>query len=208
MRWIDSPTERTSAATDVLLALVAAACTAAVRHAPGLDPRERLLWTVLFAAAATAALAGAAYHGLRLPGRSRQRLWPAVTAALALAAAAFALLLWTGEKGGLPSGVQAALLAGSALLGFAAGGRRRGFALLLAFQAAVLAAGAALHAGLGSAPARPWLGAGCGVSLFAGALQAGRGLRVRLLWEFDHNGLFHLAQAAGLALLGAGAVRP
>ena len=208
MRWIDSPTERTSAATDVLLALVAAACTAAARGAPGLDPRERLLWTILFAAAAAAALAGAAYHGLRLPGPCRARLWRAVTAALALAAAAFALLLWSAAGGGLPAGVQAALLAGAALLGSAAGGRRRGFAVLLAFQAAVLAAGAVLHAGCASAPPRPWLAAGCGASLLAGALQAARGLRVRLVWEFDHNGLFHLAQAAGLALLGVGAVRP
>ena len=93
MRWIDSPTERTSAATDVLLALVAAACTAAARGAPGLDPGERLLWTILFAAAAAAALAGAAYHGLRLPGPCRARLWRAVTAALALAAAALCGLL-------------------------------------------------------------------------------------------------------------------
>lgn len=208
MRWIDSPTERTSAATDVLLALVAIVCTAAARGAPGLGPRDRLLWTVLFAAAAGAALAGAAYHGLRLPGPSRTRLWRTVTAALALAAAAFALLLWSAAGGGIPAGLQAALLAGAALLGFAAGGRRRGFAVLLAFQAAVLAAGAVLHAGLASAPARPWLAAGCGVSLLAGVLQTARGLRMRLIWEFDHNGLFHLAQAVGLALLGTGAVRP
>jgi hypothetical protein len=41
---------------------------------------------------------------------------------------------------------------------------------------------------------------GLGVSLAAGLLQAST-LSLHLVWEFDHNGLFHLAQLAGLAIL-------
>jgi len=31
--------------------------------------------------------------------------------------------------------------------------------------------------------------------------QAARRLRLELIWEFDHNGIFHLLQTAGLMLL-------
>ncbi len=39
------------------------------------------------------------------------------------------------------------------------------------------------------------------LSLAAGAVQATVRGSVRLVWEFDHNGLFHLVQLAGLALM-------
>ena len=42
------------------------------------------------------------------------------------------------------------------------------------------------------------------VSLGAGPLQAADLGSIRLVWEFDHNGLFHLVQLLGLALMVAG----
>ena len=48
------------------------------------------------------------------------------------------------------------------------------------------------------------MAAAIGVSLAAGAVQAADRGTVRLFWEFDHNGLFHLVQLAGVALLAAG----
>lgn len=42
------------------------------------------------------------------------------------------------------------------------------------------------------------------MSLGAGALQAADLGSIRLVWEFDHNGLFHLVQLLGLALMVAG----
>jgi hypothetical protein len=48
------------------------------------------------------------------------------------------------------------------------------------------------------------MAAALAVSLAAGAVQAADLGTVRLLWEFDHNGLFHLVQLAGVALLAIG----
>jgi hypothetical protein len=48
------------------------------------------------------------------------------------------------------------------------------------------------------------MAAALAVSLGAGALQASGLGAVRLLWEFDHNGLFHLVQLLGLPLMVAG----
>jgi hypothetical protein len=42
------------------------------------------------------------------------------------------------------------------------------------------------------------------VSLAAGVVQAGGRARVDVGWPLDHNGIFHLIQLAGLAVLARG----
>jgi hypothetical protein len=46
-----------------------------------------------------------------------------------------------------------------------------------------------------------WIAAGLAVSLGAGVVQAIDTINLKLLWTFDHNGVFHLVQAAGLGLV-------
>jgi hypothetical protein len=48
------------------------------------------------------------------------------------------------------------------------------------------------------------MAAALAVSLAAGVVQALDLGVVRLLWDFDHNGVFHLVQLFGLALLVVG----
>lgn len=50
-------------------------------------------------------------------------------------------------------------------------------------------------------PGAATMAAALGVSLAAGAVQASEGLSVQVIWVFDHNGLFHLVQLAGVVLL-------
>jgi len=45
------------------------------------------------------------------------------------------------------------------------------------------------------------MAAGTLVSMAAAGTQAARRLRLEFIWEFDHNGIFHLLQTAGLMLL-------
>ena len=49
---------------------------------------------------------------------------------------------------------------------------------------------------------------GSAVTLFAlpaaASAQAARNLQVKLIWEFDHNGIFHLVQTLGVILFGIG----
>ena len=46
-----------------------------------------------------------------------------------------------------------------------------------------------------------WVAAGLAISLGAGAVQAVDTISLRLVWTFDHNGVYHLLQGAGLAVL-------
>ncbi|MEJ5357613.1 MAG: hypothetical protein WHT06_02965 [Desulfobacterales bacterium] len=204
LRWIDSPTERSSAATDVLLALLCAFFALAIGFSPAREPLRRTLWAILFAGVGGAALAGAVYHGLVLTPRTRRRLWRAVTLGLAVAAAAFAAILGAEIGGTLSAAVGAGLFAAALLGSLAAAAPPWGFAAQSLLQGALLAVGTAVWGGLIPGRANPGLAAGCAASLAAGLVQATRRARLRLFWEFDHNGLFHLLQAAGLALFAAG----
>ena len=85
-----------------------------------------------------------------------------------------------------------------AALGFYVATRRSGgdFGVFVVFQAAGLLAALAMYFRL-AARRRPgaWLvAAALGVSLAAGAIQADESLALRLVWEFDHNGVYHLVQ--------------
>jgi len=48
------------------------------------------------------------------------------------------------------------------------------------------------------------MAAGAAVSLIAAGIQTVRSLRVRWIWEFDRNGVYHLVQTLGVLLFGLG----
>jgi hypothetical protein len=48
------------------------------------------------------------------------------------------------------------------------------------------------------------MAAGVLITIIAAVVQAGKAVRVTVLWEFDYNGLFHLIQITGVIVLTAG----
>ena len=83
------------------------------------------------------------------------------------------------------------------------------FVVFVLFQAAGLVGALGVYLWLLRAgrPGAGLVAAALATSLAAGAIQANDSLAARLIWDFDHNGLYHLAQLAGLALLVAGLTR-
>jgi heme/copper-type cytochrome/quinol oxidase subunit 3 len=208
MQIVDSPTERTTAATDLLIALAALGGIGYLRSQPHPVPADTSAWTWAFALLAVSAALGAAYHGLALDGSRRSRLWQALTLCLALAIA----LVACGIAHDL-LGAEAADRALPALLavGAAVYALSRAFPglfiVFLLYQAVVLLAALAAYgtlavSGPGGWPA--WVSAGVALALAGAAVQARRRSRIRLVWEFDHNGVFHLFQAAGLVVIWLG----
>jgi hypothetical protein len=39
------------------------------------------------------------------------------------------------------------------------------------------------------------------VSIIAAGIQANKSVAMTVIWRFDHNGIYHLVQSAGLVLL-------
>ena len=208
MRFVDIPTERTTAATDLLLAAAALGGIAYLRSRPDPVPADTLAWSWAFALLAVSAALGAAYHGLVLDGARRGALWQALTFCLALAIALVAFGIARDLLGAETAdrALPALLAAGVAV--YALSRAFPGlFIVFLLYQAVVLLAALAAYgtlavAGAGGWPA--WVAAGVVLALAGAAVQARRRSRIRLVWEFDHNGIFHLLQTAGLIVIWVG----
>ena len=207
MELVGEVTERTTAATDALLALAALVAILVLRQrtAPSLG---RAVWQAAFVALIVASLFGAVTHGFAMPAPARELLWQPLYLALGVTMALFvvgATRDWRGDRAGRralpPMLALAGVFYGVTLV---TGGD---FLVFVVYEAAALLFSLVVYLRLASGQGRPGaalMAAALAVSLGAGALQASGLGSVRLLWEFDHNGLFHLVQLLGLALMLAG----
>jgi Family of unknown function (DUF6962) len=200
-----SPAERTTAATDVLLSLTAAAGILWLHWFQPVPSWRIQIWSWSFGLIALSAALGAISHGLVLAQTLLRRLWAALTLALGLAVSLFVV----GVVHDL-YGMQAArrflpvmLLVGVGV--FLVSRKWAGlFIVFIVFEGAALATALAAYMKLAAAGALDGAGlmaAGVLVSMAAAAAQAVRCLHLTFIWEFDHNGIFHLLQTAGLMLL-------
>lgn len=208
MRFVDSPTERTTAATDVLLALAALGGIAYLRSRPHPVPADTLAWSWAFALLAVSAALGAAYHGLALAGSHRRALWQALTFCLALAIALVAAGVARDLLGaGAAARALPVLLAAGAAV-FAVSRFFPGlFIVFILYQAVVLLGALAAYGTLavtGPNGGPAWVAVGVALALAGAAVQTRRRCRIRVVWEFDHNGVFHLLQTAGLVVMWVG----
>lgn len=208
MHLSDSPTERSTAATDLLLSS-AALFGLCYLHASQPEGSWRIqLWSWPLGLIAASAGLGALYHGLVMQERPRTLLWQALTFLLGMALAIFgagATLDAFGFEAGRRS-LPLWLAAGGAV--FLVSRRCSGmFRVFIAFEGAVLAAALVGYTALAAAGAlsgAAWIAAGVLLSAVAAALQAFKRARFKWIWEFDHNGIFHLVQTAGLVVLTRG----
>ncbi len=206
MELIASATERTTAATDLLLAVAAfVGAYRLKRVAPGSAAAG--IWACALVAAALASVIGAVTHGLEMSDRLRETLWQPLFLLLGVTVACFvagAVADGFGPRPGRLALIGMLVLA----LAFYVATRMSGgnFLVFVAFQAGGLIAALVIYlrmAGRGR-PGAGLVAAALAVSLAAGVVQASDSLSLRLVWEFDHNGLYHLVQLGGLALLVSG----
>lgn len=209
LELVSAATERTTAATDALLVLTVSGGVLLVRRAAPPTWR-RQVWLAALSAFGASALLGTVVHGLALPPEPLELLWQLLYLLLGLAVALFAagaLADWRGERAARASLPVLLALAAAAYLAVQASGGD--FRVFLLFQGAALLLALSVY---GRLALRARAGAGAmalalGVSLAAGAVQAADKLTVRLVWPFDHNGLFHLVQLVGVLLLVRGLTR-
>lgn len=205
MKLSSSPAERTTAATDVLLGLTAAGGIIWLQCFRPAPSWRILIWSWSFGLIGLAAALGAVTHGLVLAPGPRRRLWAALTLALSLAVSLFVVGgvhdLYGMEAARRCLPVMLAAGVGVFLISRLWSGH---FIVFIVFEGAALTAALAAYMRLAAAGALDGAGlmaAGVWVSMAAAGAQAARRLRLNFIWEFDHNGIFHLLQTAGLMLL-------
>lgn len=209
IEFVDVPTEQTTAATDALLALLALAGLVVLLRLRSRDPRKVAIWGAALACLALASALGAIAHGVRTGPAVEHLLWPGIYFSLGLLVALFVVGtvydLW-----GARAARRIAPLAVVIATAFVAITRLvdGGFVVFIVYEAVALSfalLGYCCLAMRGRLPGSGLMAAAILVTLAAAAVQATRlGAPITVIWTFDHNGLFHLVQMAGVALIVAG----
>lgn len=207
MEYIKDPAEQTTAITDLILAAVALGGVFFLQWGPlnDSDLFRLSIWSAAVGLIGLAAALGAAAHGLVLAQALHRGIWRLLNSTLALAVALFVVGvvfdLW---------GVAASHRALPVMLLISFGFYTttwiypgmflvfivyEGLALVFALSAYVFLSvqGELEGAGL--------IAAGILVSIIAAAIQAKKSISVKLIWQFNHNGIYHLVQVVGIVLL-------
>lgn len=205
MQFIDMPTEQTTAATDALL-FVVAALLAAVATAAGSrsDRTKGRIWGATLGLLAVASLLGAIAHGFKMSERTNDILWMPLNLALGLTVALFVVGAVYDSRGhSLPRLLAPVMLVVGVLFFVVTVVIPGSFLVFVIYEAAAMLFALILYVRLATRrmPGAVLMAAGVLVSIVAAAVQASGALSFTLVWQFDHNGAFHLIQVVGLALL-------
>jgi len=201
-------TEQTTAASDAVLAVIGLACALWMRHAGRADPWRGNVWSGAFGLASLGAAFGAAVHGFPWSPGAEALLWQPLHLALALSMGLVVVgvvdEVWgrVAARRTLPA-VLAAVL-GFHLLTVLVPRCFLLFALLEAFAMGFAALACGWLTVRDRRASFALMTAGMALSLLAALAQTQHSLSLTLIWEFDHNGVFHLIQAPALLMLAAG----
>lgn len=205
IQFIDSPTERTTAATDAILALIALAAVFYIRQIGQQQPWKANLWAWAFGLLALASVLGTVAHGFQMTESTRTLIWHPLFLALGLLVALFMV--------GAIYDVWGQAVARRALpIMLAIGVGFFGITLLWpgTFTVFIAYEGVAMLFALGGyfwlawngrLDGAWWMVAGILVTIIAAGVQASKAVSFTVVWQFDHNGVYHLIQMVGIVLL-------
>lgn len=205
MQLVADPAQLTAAATDAILAIVSFAGAVYVLGYRRTDAWKARLWGVLLIGGTIATGMGTITHGIAVSRATHVMLWSWIHLVLWIVAALFAVGALYDFAG--PAVARRALP--RCLIGvivFFGLNRLIGspLAVVIAFEGVVLVLAVATYAWL--AISRRLEGAfpmalGIAFTLTGAGVQAFGLGHFRFIWQFDHNGSYHLIQLVGLALI-------
>ena len=209
IEFVDSPTERTTAATDLLLVAIALFAVLYLQQIGQQYPWKTNIWTFAFGLLALAAALGAIVHGLELSHKVKTRLWHLLYLTLGLVVALFTvgavLDLWglVAAQWALPL----MLVVGLSFFGVTLIWPDN-FLLFIIYQGVAMLFALVGYTWLALVDGLlngAWLVvAGILVTMIAAGVQASRAVLFTFIWQFDHNGTYHLIQIIGIVLLMVG----
>lgn len=208
MDWVNLATERTTAATDGILGILALFCAAYLLRHRSKNPEKIRWWSGMFFSLSLASGLGAAAHGLVWTASTLATIWLVLNALLALTIALLALAVFTDYlSDSLPRWAIAVVLLSSTIFYIVTLFFPDSFLVFVLYEAVVMLWALFVYVNL--AVQRKMLGAywmtfGILVTITAAVIQGMGPFQVDVLWVFDHNGVFHIVQLIGCLLLAAG----
>lgn len=208
MNFIDIPTEQTTAVTDAILAIITIMSAVYLLLLSKYDQWKATLWVCLFSLLALASALGSIVHGLQMPVMLKTLLWHPLNLSLGLAVGIFitAVVYDIWGKNLAKKILPIMLLIGA---GF--------FCITLvwpdSFLVFIIYEAAAMLFALGGYISLVYrrhlkgafsMALGIFVTIIASGVQAANSFSFTFIWAFDHNGVYHLVQMAGILLLLSG----
>jgi hypothetical protein len=203
---IDVPTEQTTAVTDICLALFALTVSLIVyKTGHSRDLKKARIWAWAFALLTIASIFGAAAHGLKMTEHMNFILWQPINCSLGLTIALFTAGVVYDLRGfSIPSAlIVVFLLAG---LGFYMITiiLHGAFIIFILYEAVAMLFALISYwiLALRKKQKGYWfMWVGILVTIVAAGIQVIESIRLTIIWEFDHNGIFHIVQMIGLVFL-------
>ncbi len=206
--FTDSPTEMTTAVTDVILAAQSAAAIYVIRRKTVARPMWTQVWAWVFALLSIASLIGAAAHGLEMAASIETAIWSPAYLALGLTMALFVIAAITMSVGHEKS---RRLLLPAVMVAFTFFTITQiwsdSFLLFVIYECIAMLLSLTLYSicfWQRRAAGSGLLAAGVLVGILAAVIDTQKTLHMTLFWEFNNHGLFHLVQMISLLLLTIG----
>ena len=209
MRFIDIPTEQTTAATDVILTVVGVWAALYLRRFRKYAAWKVDIWSWVFLLLAFGAGLGAVVHGVVMDRGVRDMLWQPLFLSLAFVivlVVSGAVYDWKGH--GVARKTLVALLVVPPLFWLATFLGDFDFRAFVVFSVPAMIFSLVIYvrmaAGNSSLNGAGWMAAAMLLTIAAGGIQATGIVYITIVWPFDHNGVFHIVQAVGIVVLGVG----
>ena len=209
--FTDSPTEMTTAITDVILAAQSAAAIYVIRRKTVTRPMWTQVWAWVFALLSIASLIGAAAHGLEMAASIESAIWSPAYLALGLTMALFVIAAITMSVGHEKSRrfLLPAVMVASAFFTITQIWSDS-FLLFVIYECIAMAMSLTLYTMCfwqRKAKESGYLATGVLVGILAAVIDTQKTLHLTLIWEFNNHGVFHLVQMISLLLLTIGLYR-
>ncbi len=205
MQVTDIPIEQTTAATDAVLAVLALVGSIYLQQIQRAAPWKANLWSVAFLLLAVAAALGAVVHGLVWDAATSRLLWHPLNLALGLVVALFVVGVvydvWGKAVARRALPVLLVVVGAFFLVTLVLPGSFLVFVISQALGMLFVLGCYGWLAWQERLPGAGWMAAGVLVSIVAAGVQVSGSVTLTLIWQFDHNGVFHLMQMLGLLLL-------
>ncbi len=206
MNIIDIPTEQTTAATDLMLAIISIVTAFGIYNlGKQVQPVKTRIWVAVFILLAIAALFGAIAHGFVMSEKTNYILWQPLNLALGLGVSLFAAgAIFDLRRGSVPKGIVPGLLALGIIFYFITVFVPGSFLVFIIYEAVVMLFALVAYVVLAAKQkliGAWWMVLGILITIIAAAIQATESVSVQFIWDFDHNGIFHIVQMAGILII-------
>ncbi|MCU7828851.1 MAG: hypothetical protein KZQ85_07255 [Candidatus Thiodiazotropha sp. (ex Myrtea sp. 'scaly one' KF741663)] len=199
------PTELTTAATDGVLAVFALVIAFYLWQLRQHDPWKVYIWSILFCLLAVASVLAAIAHGFILSVGFSNLLWYVIYLALGIVVSLFLLAAVYDLRGLSLTKKIAPFVAISAMLFFFLVQLMDGdFKPFIIYEALAMLAAFAVYAYLAlfrRQQGAGWMLLGIALTILAALFQVFQLGAFHLIWQFDHNGVYHLIQLVGLCFI-------